>query len=255
MSKKRLAHYRALSVAAAVRRGSSWPVVVRTEGGEFLTKLRGAAQGVLPLIAEIIVGELATALGLPVPERVLVTLDETTPSDDNNDELLDLLRRSSGINLGFRYLRGAEDLRADRVATMPGDVGATILWLDGLVMNPDRTPTNPNILLWHQQPWLIDHGAALSFHYDLPALTEQTARETPFDWSRHLFESRAARAVELDGACAARLSRDVLAGAASLVPDEFIAAAFPRTAPAVVRGMYAAVLWKRLKSPRPFLPR
>jgi hypothetical protein len=209
---------------------------------------------VLPLIAEIVVGELATALGLPVPERVLVTLDEETPSDDRNDELADLLQRSKGTNLGFRYLTGAVDLRPEQLAMVPGDLGAVVLWLDGLVMNPDRTPQNPNILLWHRQPWLIDHGAALSVHYDVAALTEQTARETAFDWRRHLFESRAARAAELDAACAAKLSRDVLAEATSMVPDDFIAAAFPQMSPETVRGMYTAVLWKRLKPPRLFLP-
>ena len=249
-----LARHAALSVSRAIRRGSSWPCVVRTEAGDFLTKLRGAAQGVLPLIAEIIVGELATALGLPVPERVVVSLDDDTPSEDRNDELADLLHRSAGANLGFRFLPGAVDLTLDRLSAVPEDVGATILWLDGLVMNPDRTPRNPNVLLWHRQPWLIDHGAALPFHYDLGALTEQTARETSFDWRGHLFEARAARAAELDAACAAKISRDVLANAASVVPDEFIATAFPGMGPATVRGMYTAVLWKRLKAPRAFLP-
>jgi hypothetical protein len=227
---------------------------VRTSAGEFLTKLRGAAQGVLPLIAEIIVGELATVLGLPVPERALVALDETTPSDDHTGELMDLLGRSHGLNLGFRYLRGASDLRADERGRVPADVAATILWLDGLVMNPDRTPQNPNIMLWHRQPWLIDHGAALSFHFDIGSLTEQLPRQALFDWQRHLFAEQAPRVASIDAESAAKLSREVLVSAVGMVPDDFLLAGFPRLAPAEVRGIYAAVLWKRLKAPRPFLP-
>lgn len=244
----------ALSIASAVRSGSSWPVVARTEAGDFLTKLRGAAQGVLPLIAEIIVGELATALGLPVPERALVTLDADVPSEDRTDELLDLLARSDGTNLGFRYLPGATDLRADEGLRVSTEFAGAVLWLDGLVMNPDRTARNPNILLWHRQPWLIDHGAALSFHFDLAGLTEQTPRAPLFDASHHLFAVHGAAAVRADGENAARLSRDVLAAAAAHVPDDFLRAAFPRTSPEAMRGVYAAFLWKRLKAPRPFLP-
>jgi hypothetical protein len=250
----RLAVHAALSIASAVRLGSSWPVIARTEAGEFLTKLRGAAQGVLPLIAEIVVGELATALGLPVPERVLVTLDERTPSEDRRDELLDLLARSSGTNLGFRYLPAATDLRQSEYSRVPPDVAGAVLWLDGLVMNPDRTLQNPNILLWHQQPWLIDHGAALSFHFDLSRLTEQTPRTPLFDSSRHLFAGHVASAVRMDEENSHKLSRDVLACAAAAVPDDFLHAAFPRATPDAIRGVYATFLWKRLKAPRPFLP-
>ena len=247
--------HRAISVASAIRRGSSSPVVVRTAAGEFLTKLRGAAQGLLPLVSEIIVAELAAVLGLPVPERVLVALDEGTPSDDHTDELLDLLARSQGENLGFRYLRDATDLRADERGRVPADVAAALLWLDGLVMNPDRTAANPNVMLWRRQPWLIDHGAALSFHFDLDGMDEQTPRAALFDWQRHLFAEHAALARRMDEENAAKFTRDVLARATAMVPEGFLLGAFPRLDPVAVRGVYAAFLWKRLKPPRPFLPR
>lgn len=254
MRPNRLAVHTALGIESAERHGSSWPVLARTDAGEFLTKLRGAAQGVLPLIAEIVVGELATALGLPVPERALVTLDEDTPSADRRDELLDLLARSHGMNLGFRYLRDAIDLVPGERSRIPAEVAGAVLWLDGLVMNADRTPQNPNILLWHRQPWLIDHGAALSFHFDLPRLTEQTPRTPLFEPSRHLFAEHAAAAVRMDEENARKLSREVLAAATEAVPDDFLRTAFPRTPPDAMRGVYAAFLWKRLKAPRPFLP-
>jgi hypothetical protein len=250
----RLAVHAALSIESAERHGSSWPVLARTDAGDFLTKLRGAAQGVLPLIAEIIVGELATALGLPVPARAIVSLDEDTPSEDRRDELLDLLARSRGMNLGFRYLPDAIDLPPVERWRVPAEFAGTVLWLDGLVMNADRTPQNPNIVLWHRQPWLIDHGAALSFHFDLPRLTEQTPREPLFAPSRHLFAEHAAAALGMDEENARKLSRDALAAAAAAVPDDFLHTAFPRTTPDAMRGVYATFLWKRLKPPRPFLP-
>ena len=139
--------YRAERIVSAIRRGSSSPVVAETVAGKFLVKLRGAAQGVPPLISEIIVAELATALALPVPERVLIELDETVPSDDRNDELADLLNASRGINLGLRILPGATDIRLDQLGLIAPPLASLIFWLDGLVMNPDRTAKNPNILI------------------------------------------------------------------------------------------------------------
>jgi hypothetical protein len=109
-------------------------------------------------------------------------------------------------------------------------------------------------MLWNRQPWLIDHGAALSFHFDLAHLTEQTARESPFDWASHLFAHHAARVATVDAGCAASLSREVLAEAVAVVPDGFLRAVFPTTPAAAIRGVYTALLWKRLKPPRPFLP-
>src|SRR5260221_13056149 len=100
----RLAEHRALRVSAALRRGSSLPVIVQSNAGEFLTKLRGAAQGVAPLVAEIIVAELAIALGLPVPERAIIVLDDDLPSVDATDELADLLSASPGLTLEFGFL-------------------------------------------------------------------------------------------------------------------------------------------------------
>lgn len=243
----------ALRILAAVRRGSSLPLLVETAGGEFLVKLRGAAQGVAPLIAEILVAELATTLGLPVPERVLVTLDEAVPSDDRNDELADLIRRSYGMNLGFRYLRGATDIALRDVSSIDPQIAASILWLDGLIMNPDRTPRNPNILIWNRQPWLIDHGAALSFHYDWAALREETPRERRFEPEHHLFAARAGELSSVDDELARRLDRAALEHSVGMIPRDFVSAAFPSEDVERIPLSYAAFLWKRLRAPRPFV--
>lgn len=249
-----LPRHSARRVLRALRRGSSSPVVIDTSAGQFVAKLRGAAQGLPPLVAEIIVAELAEALGLPVPERVIVTFEADLPSDDGNDELRDLLTASVGDNLGLRWLPGATDLRLDQLDAVDPDTAATIAWLDGLVMNPDRTPQNPNILLWHRQPWLIDHGAALPFHHDWDSVTEQSPREVESALARHLFASRAGPLASVDGRAARVLSLAALNGACARVPDAFLSAAFPGQAPERVRAAYVAFLWKRLKPPRPFVP-
>lgn len=246
-----LSRHVVLRVLLRITRGSSSPVLVETGAGTFVLKLRGAAQGIPPLIAEVIVRELGLALGLSVPECTLLELPERVPTDDANDELADLLARSAGLCLGVRYLAGARDLRAEEIAGIPVETAASILWLDGLVMNLDRTPKNPNILSWKGQPWLIDHGASLTFQYDLGSITEQSARE-PFDLSNHLLAG-VASASFLDDALAALLTRDLLERALGNVPDEWLKESFPGDEPNRLRELYVAFLWKRLKAPRPFV--
>lgn len=248
-----LPHYDALRIVRAIRHGSSSPVVVETAAGLFLVKLRGAAQGIPPLIAEIIVAELAGTLALPVPERVLVTLDETVPSADKNDELADLLTRSRGTNLGLRLLGGAADLRADQLSLVDVETATLVVWLDGLVMNPDRTLRNPNVLVWNRRPWLIDHGSALPFHYDWASVTEQSPRERGPAIEDHLFYRRMGTLSEADAGAASALSRDVLVAAVSAVPASFLEDAFPNEPAERTRAAYVAFLWKRLKPPRPFV--
>jgi hypothetical protein len=248
-----LSTYRAVRVLSAIRRGSSLPVVVQTSSGRFVAKLRGAAQGVLPLVAEIIAGELATLLGLPVPERALLDFGDGIASDDAGDELADLLAKSHGENLGFRLLEGSRDVRLDELVTLDLDVAATILWFDGLIMNPDRTPRNPNLLLWHRQPWLIDHGAALAFHFDWRGVSEQSPREPSFDLGGHALAFAAGRLADVDSDLARILTRDALAIACAAVPAALLAAASQGDDPERTRAAYVAFLWKRLRPPRPFI--
>ncbi|MGO9835021.1 MAG: HipA family kinase [Polyangiaceae bacterium] len=249
-----LPNYRASRVLSAIRRGSSLPVVVQTSSGRFVAKLRGAAQGVLPLVAEIIAAELATLLGLSVPERALVDFGDGIPSDDANDELSDLLAKSHGENLGFRFLEGARDPKPEELLTLNPEVAARILWLDGLIMNPDRTPRNPNILLWHGQPWLIDHGAALPFHFDWRGVSEQSPRDASFDVRGHVLSFAADRLDDVDGHIAPDLTREALWSACRGVPAAFLDEASRGDDPERTRAAYVAFLWKRLRSPRPFVP-
>jgi hypothetical protein len=233
-----------------IRGASSSPVVVETAGGRFVTKLRGSGAGVPALIAEIIVAELSECLGLPVPERVLIELEPDFRSDDRNDELADLLARSVGENLGFRFLDRARLPRPEELRTIDDDFALRVLWLDGLTENVDRTETNPNILLWNGRPFLIDHGAALPFHNDWSRVTEDSPRE-PMCYAGHVFESRVALLPRIDTTLARALTRRAVELAMARVPDSWLAGTGHEPA-SRARAAYGAFLWKRLKAPRPF---
>ncbi|MEQ1865430.1 MAG: HipA family kinase [Micropepsaceae bacterium] len=243
--------YQAKRILRAERKSSSSPVIVDTDGGAYFVKLRGAAQGTLALVAEIIVANLAEAIGLSVPSRALVTLDKNTPTDAHNDELLQLVAMSHGLNLGFQYLDGARDLRADEAHLIDSETAAKIVWLDALVTNPDRTSKNPNIIWWHDKPWLIDHGAALGFQHDWSRVDEQTARR-PFSLTSHYLIGRATKLEAVDTNLADRITREIVDDAVGLVPDDFLRPHLGDVDLKRRRQAYAAVLWKRLKAPRPW---
>jgi len=244
-------------VLAGPRRGSSWPVIVETTEGPLFVKLRGAAQGTAALVAEVVVAELADALGLPVPRRTFVVLGEDLESDDRDGELLDLLARSRGVNLGFRVLDDPRDLRREEAEALPDAFACAVLWMDALVLNRDRNARNPNVVLSAGRPWLIDHGAALPFQHDWSAVTEDSPRTASYPVEDHLFGGRAAALAAWDGRLAAKLPREVLGRAVAAVPDELLRPLVPPgSSDAVIerrRLAYAAFLWKRLRSPRPFL--
>jgi hypothetical protein len=244
-----LQHFAATRVRSRIQNASSSPLIVETERGKFVAKLRGAGQGVPALVAEIVVAEIAERLGLPVPERTLIELGGEIESDDRNDELADLLRNSVGTNLGLRWMEGAKQPRESELSRIDDEFAARVLWLDGLVMNPDRTRANPNILLWKGQPWLIDHGAALPFQHDWGALTEDSPRE-PVDYASHVFGERVALIEQLDERLAETLGREQLSAAVEEIPEALLSDANPGESPARARARYQAFLWKRLKAPR-----
>lgn len=223
------------------RRGSSSPVVVETEAGPRFVKLHGASQGVLPLVAEIIVAQLAEAIGLHVPARQLVTLPEDVPSDDVNDELRDLLDASVGLNLGFALLDGARDLTAAEFAQVDLATAARVLWLDALVQNLDRTPRNANLMMRRGTVWCIDHGACLPFQHDWAGVTE-THPQRAYDTAGHVFAWAAPVLPDVQAELAPLVTRVRLHAAVAPVPDAWLGAD-----PVRRREAYAAFLWKRLQ--------
>ena len=245
--------YRALRILRADRGGSSWPVLIDTDAGVFHTKLRGAAQAPASLVAEIIVGGLADALGMSVPARVLIDIPSDVPVDDPHQELGELLYRSVGRNLGFEYLSHVRSFHPMDVPRVDQELASKIVWLDGLVQNPDRTVKNPNLLWSHGALWLIDHGASLGFQHDWPRVTEPSPRSNGWQLGNHLLRSRATELQVLDAGLASRLHRDELESALEAVPDDFLSED-GREATRRRRAAFVAFLWKRLQGHRPFMP-
>jgi HipA-like protein len=246
--------YRVRRILAAVRSGNSLPVIADTPAGPFIVKLRGAAHGTAALVAEIVVAELAEAIGLGVPARALIEFQSDLVSDDRNGELARLLVASRGLNLGFQWLADARDLRSGHLEEgVRPDTAARILWLDWLVMNPDRTDANPNILRSHGGVWLIDHGSALGFHYRWDSVTEESPLR-PARLSAHVFRSQRPALASTDALLAPLVTRDRLEKALASVPDDFLRAMRPDDdTPARLarrRQAYVAFLWKRLRGPR-----
>jgi hypothetical protein len=245
--------YQVSRVRAALRAGNSMPVIGDTPAGRFIVKLRGAAHGTASLVAEIVVAEIAEAIGLGVPARALIELQHDLVSDDRNDELAQLLAFSRGISLGFQWLPDARDLRPADVAGVQRDTAVRTLWLDWLVMNPDRTEVNPNILVSHGGVWLIDHGSALGFHHRWEAVTEDSPSR-PARLGAHVFRSRLAALADADRLLTPLVTRETLLAALAMVPDDFLRSMRPDDDTPVRlarrRQAYVAFLWKRLHAPR-----
>jgi hypothetical protein len=147
-----------------LREGGSLPALVEADDdGLYVLKFRGAGQGPKALAAEIVAGELARGLGLPVPELVFVEVDAELGRAEPDPEIQDLINASAGVNLGVDFLPGA--LPYTPVQPPDPELAAAVVWLDALVENVDRTPRNPNMLRWHGNLWLIDHGASLFVHH------------------------------------------------------------------------------------------
>jgi hypothetical protein len=217
-----------------LREGGSLPAIMEADDdGLYVVKFRGAGQGPKALAAEIVVGELARAAGLPVPELVLVELDAELAWAEPDPEIQDLIRASAGLNLGVDFLPGS--LPYSPAQPPDPDLAAAVVWLDALVENVDRTPRNPNLLRWHGNLWLIDHGAALWVHHGAGDPLAVAAR--PFPSIRdHVLLPAAGSIADADARLAA-LARP--AAAAAMVPPEWVDGA-----------PYAEHLERRLLEPR-----
>jgi len=241
-----------------LREGGSLPAVVDTEsGGLFVVKFRGAGQGAKVLVAELIVGMIAQQLDLPVPSMALVDVSERFGRSEPDPEIQELLRRSHGTNVGARYLQGAFnfDGRAAGDLVDP-ELAARIVWRDAFTTNPDRTPHNPNLLIWERRPWLIDHGAALYAHHDW-ASVDDARTVTSFPLLRsHILLGASGDLAAADAECAALLSEDLIAAIVDEVPDDLLvgtAAERPEFASAAdARDRYRRYLSRRLQAPRAF---
>ena len=235
-----------------LREGGSLPGVMEASDlGTYVVKFRGAGQGRKVLVAEVVVGELARALGLPVPELVLVEVDPVLGRAEPDEEVQDLLRASGGLNLGMDFLPGA--LGFDPVAhVVAPELASQVLWLDALVGNVDRSWRNPNLLLWHRRLQLIDHGACLVFHHDWARAA--AAAEKPYDASDHVLGSYATSRAAAGDALAARVDRDLLSSVVALVPDEWLADEPGFSSEGELREAYVDHLLRRVAARKAWQP-
>jgi hypothetical protein len=230
-----------------LREGGSLPAIAEADD-EFLyvLKFRGAGQGVKSLIAELIGGEIARALGLKIPEIVFANLDTAFGRTEPDEEIQDLLKASVGLNLGLHYLSGS--ITYDPVVTpLPPLLASQIVWLDCLLTNVDRTARNTNMLIWNKELWLIDHGACLYFHHSWVNWEEQAKR--PFAIIKdHVLLPRASELEEVDKVYRPLLTPERIRAIVGLVPDEWLESASPEGPAADKREVYVQFLLTRLES-------
>ena len=253
-----LPRYTATRYVQALREGGSLPAVVDThEDGMFVVKFRGAGQGAKALIAELIVGQLARAAGLPTPDLALIEIAETFGRSEPDPEIQDLLRASHGINFGARYLDGGFNFDANAASDLvTSELAARIVWFDAYVSNPDRTHRNPNLMVWRRDPYLIDHGAAIYIHHDWPSVDEAKTR-APFQMiENHVLLAHAADIERADADMTGRIDAGIIRESVEAVPDELLTDASVRAdfkTPADARQRYVDYLTARLSEPRAFV--
>lgn len=226
-----------------LREGGSLPAIVEADD-QFLyvLKFRGAGQGKKALIAELLGGEIARMLGMRVPEIVFAHLDSAFGRIEGDEEIQDLLKASTGLNLGIHYLSGA--ITYDPLAvTVPDHLASDIVWLDCLLMNVDRTSRNTNMLWWNKELWLIDHGASLYFHHNWQNVDNAWR---PFEKVKdHVLLPQASELDATDERARVILTPHRIREIVSLIPDEWLTDESAFTSPEEHREAYAAFLKAR----------
>lgn len=233
-----------------LREGGSLPAIVEADDlGTYVLKFRGAGQGPKVLIAELVAGQLARAMGLPVPEIVFAELDPILGRSEPDPEIQALIRASGGLNLALDYLPGSFAYDPATSPVPDAVLASSIVWFDALISNVDRTIRNTNMLIWHRNLWLIDNGAALYFHYSAGDWLKQ-ARSSFAQIRDHVLLPFAGTLPEVDELLTARLMPDVITDIVELIPDDWLSGDITAEEQ---RSAYVAYLVNRLRSPRPFL--
>jgi hypothetical protein len=228
-----------------LREGGSLPAIVEADDGQlYVLKFHGAGQGKKALIAEFIGGELARAMGLNVPELVLMNLDDTFSKTEPDEEIQDLLKFSVGLNLGLKYLSGA--ITYDPLVSIADPLSSSkVVVLDSLITNIDRTAKNTNLLNWNKQLWLIDHGASIYFHHAWD--NWQAAAERAFPAIKdHVLLPRATVFRQAVKEIKEAISPEVIHEIVSLIPNDWLQESSPPDPPEERRKVYEAFLHKRI---------
>ncbi|MBO7934646.1 MULTISPECIES: HipA family kinase [Streptomyces] len=241
---------------APLRSGGSVPAVVEADDlGTYVVKFTGSAQGRKALVAEVIVGELARALGLRFPELVFVEFDPAVADEEPHQEVRDLHGASAGRNLGMDFLPGARDFTPEVAKTFPVDPleAGRIVWLDALTVNVDRTVHSSNLMIWPTfgtvppRLWLIDHGAALVFHHRWDASDPAKS----YDFRHHALGHYGPDVRAADAELAPKVTEELLRGIVAEVPDAWLT---DFATPDEAREAYVTYLHARVRASAEWLP-
>jgi hypothetical protein len=247
-----LAAVTATRYVTPLREGGSLPGLMEADDlGTYVVKWRAAGQGVKVLAAEVICGELARRLALPVPALVTVDVAPELAVGEPDQEVQELLRNSAGINLGMDYLPGALDFEAGAAQVDP-ELAGRVLWFDALTGNVDRSWRNPNMLFWHGRLHLIDHGAALTFHHNWPGAAAAVARA--YDASQHALVECDPDVSAADAALAPQVTGPLLSDVLAQVPDAWLEGPLAEEPADAVRERYTSQLLQRLAAREAWLP-
>jgi hypothetical protein len=205
-----------------LREGGSLPAIVEADDdGLYVLKFRGAGQGVKALIAELVAGELGRALGLPVPEIVLMELDPVLGRSEPDYEIRSLIKASAGVNLALDYLPGALEFNQLDASRLDPVLASSIVWFDAYVTNVDRTPRNTNMLFWHRRLMLIDHGSSLYFHHGTDDFLSRS--RSPFPPIKdHVLLPVASALEEADALMTKALTPETIQKTVNMIPGSWI---------------------------------
>ncbi|GAA4828749.1 HipA family kinase [Algivirga pacifica] len=247
MSKPEIRTVNVVRYIQPLREGGSLPGLVEADDDfKYVIKFRGAGQGKKALVAELIGGELARAIGLQVPELVFMQLDGTLSRLEADEEIQDLLKFSDGLNLGLHYLSGA--ITYDPLVSIADELSASkVVLLDSMISNVDRTHRNTNMLNWKKELWLIDHGASLYFHHAWKSWEDHAKRTFP-KVKEHVMLDRASKLEEAASAIKTIITPEVIEQIVSVVPDDFLIQEGDDTTPEEKRKVYATVLQTKLSN-------
>jgi hypothetical protein len=245
---------RATRYVTAFREGGSLPGLVEADDdGLYVVKFRGAGQGPRVLVAEWLAGEIGRAIGLLVPDLVAVDLEAGIADSEPHQEIRDLLVASVGRNIGLDFLPGSITFSPVVDRAPNPDWAAAVIWLDGLTTNPDRSPKNPNLLVWHGRPWLIDHGAALYIHHTWRDPEAHARRPHAERLGDHVLLPVAASIAAADERLAPLVTRELLDTLVAALPDDWLAPDPVIGDAAAQRRAYVRYLSRRLEHPRPWV--
>ena len=248
-------HLRTVNVTRYItplREGGSLPALAEADDDfKYVLKFKGAGHGVKALIAELIGGEIARVLNLKMPELVFANLDEAFGRSEGDEEIQDLLQGSQGLNLALHYLSGA--INFDPVVTLvDAKLASQIVWLDAFITNVDRTFRNTNMLIWHKELWLIDHGACLYFHHSWTNWEKHA--QSPFALIKdHVMLPQASLLLETDAIFKKILTDDILQNIVNMVPEVWLNWEGVDETPEAIRDVYFQFLSIRLNHSEIFI--